>query len=128
MAKGQVKQKMTDETVRKLEEVFAIDWSIGEACYYADISRQTYYNWVEENPELLERFQRLREKPVLKARQSVVSNLWDAEFALKYLKNKRNKEFNERSELEQSWVVTFTMKELKSKSDEDLNKLISWNS
>jgi hypothetical protein len=99
MAKGQKKQKFTEETIRKLEEVFAIDWTVWEACFYADISWDTYYRWIKENPELSEKFNRLREKPVLKARMEVVKWLNDKEFAMKYLKNKRNKEFNERSEL-----------------------------
>ena len=92
--------KMTDERIKKLEEVFALDGSIWEACYYADISTQTYYNWIKQHPELLDKFNRLREKPVLAARQEVVK--WvrnNPEFALKYLKNKRSKEFSERQEL-----------------------------
>jgi hypothetical protein len=70
--KGQKKQKFTPETIKKLEEVFAIDGSIGEACFYADISHQTYYNWIDENPALLEKFKRLREKPVLAARHAII--------------------------------------------------------
>jgi len=96
----QKKPKFTEETVRKLEEVFSIDWSIWEACYYADISRDTYYEWIKNNPTLKEKFDRLRRKPILKARHEIIKGINNnAEFALKYMKNKRNKEFNERSEL-----------------------------
>jgi hypothetical protein len=94
--------KLTDETVKKLEEAFAIDASIPEACYYADISKQTYYNWIEANPDLKEKFDRLREKPVLKARQTVVGNLDNPEMALRYLERKRKAEFSVRQELEHS--------------------------
>ena len=85
--------KLTPETVNKLKEAFAIDASVEEACFYAEITRQTYYNWVDENPVLKEEFDRLREKPVLKARQTIVKNLENPEYALKYLERKRKSEW-----------------------------------
>lgn len=91
--------KMTDDAVRKLEEAFAIDASIEEACYYADISRDTYYRWVKENSELSDKFQRLRNKPILKARQAVVKGLDNYANAMDYLKRKRKDEFSDRSEI-----------------------------
>jgi hypothetical protein len=91
--------KFTDEIVNKLEEVFALDGTIGEACFYAGISRTAYYNWIEENPELVDRFDALRENPVLKARRSVIDGLVDPEFALKYLERKKKGEFSVRQEI-----------------------------
>lgn len=85
--------EMTEEKVKKLEEVFAIDGTVQEACFYADISKQTYYNWLEKRPELVDRFEALRERPVLKARQTVVKSLDDPEYAFKYLEKKRKNEF-----------------------------------
>lgn len=85
---------MTNDKIKKLEDAFAIDASIDEACYYANISHQTYYNWLKKKPELVERFERLRQKPVLTARQVVVKALaTDPEMALKYLERKKRKEF-----------------------------------
>jgi hypothetical protein len=44
--------------------------------------------------------EQLREAPVLKARHEVIKGIAnDKEFALKYLKNKRSKEFSERNEI-----------------------------
>lgn len=85
--------EMSEEKIKKLEEVFAIDGSVGEACFYADISKTTYYNWLEKKPELVGRFEALRNRPVLKARQTVVKGLDAPEFALKYLERKRKAEF-----------------------------------
>lgn len=85
--------KMDDNTVKKLEEVFAMDGSVEEACFYANITRQTYYNWINENPELFDRFEALRQKPILKARNSIIRNLDDPNFALKYLEKKKKDEF-----------------------------------
>ena len=96
MAKWQIKPKLDNKlVVQKLEEAFALDCSIGEACFYADIARQTYYNLIEEKPELLDKFNRLREKPVLIARQTVVKACKDnPDIALKYLERKRKDEFS----------------------------------
>lgn len=91
--------KLTPETVNKLEEVFAIDGSIEEACFYANISRQTYYNWIKDNPEMEDRFDSLRQKPVLKARQAVVKGLDNFDNGLRYLERKKKLEFSLRTEL-----------------------------
>lgn len=99
MAKGQVKQKQTPETLQKLDECFAIDATIEEACFYADISPALYYKWVNDNPELLERFNRLRNRPVLKARKTITDKLNDPEHAKWYLERKKKLEFSSRSEL-----------------------------
>jgi len=91
--------KLTPETVKKLEEVFAIDGTVEEGCFYAEISRQTYYNWIKENPKMNERFDSLRERPVLKARQEVIKGLNCYANAMDYLKRKKKLEFSERHEL-----------------------------
>lgn len=85
--------KLDKDTVKKLEEVFAIDGSVEEACYYANISRQTYYNWIKGDKELKEKFDRLRQRPVLKARQTVVKSLDDSNNAFRYLEKKKKIEF-----------------------------------
>jgi len=90
--------KLTDDTIKRLEEVFSLDASIAEACFYANISTQTYYNWIKDEPAMKERFDALREKPVLKARQTVVKSLDDPDNAFKYLERKRKKEFSLRTE------------------------------
>lgn len=101
MAKGQKKQKLTPDTIRKLEEAFAIDASVLEACFYADISHDTYYRWIKENPELSDKFERLREKPVLTARQTVVKAIsTDSDMAMKYLERKKKLEFSTRQEVD----------------------------
>lgn len=91
--KGGRPSEMSEEKVKKLEEVFAIDGTIEEACFYADISKQTYYDWLKRKPELIDRFDALRNRPVLKARQTVVKSLDNPDHAFKYLEKKRKKEF-----------------------------------
>ena len=91
--------KLTEDTIRKLEEAFSIDASVKEACYYADISTDTFYRWIKEYPKLSYKLERLREKPVLKARQTVVKSLDNPDYAFKYLERKKKDEFSPRQEL-----------------------------
>jgi len=85
------------EIISKLKEAFAIGASVEEACFYAEIDKGTYYNWIKKNEKLFNEFERLKQKPILKARQEVVKGLDNnPEFALKYLERKRKKEFGTR--------------------------------
>lgn len=89
--------KMTPDAIKKLEWAFAIGASNREACYYADISEPSYYAWVKDNPELLEKFQRLKERPTLKAREVVSGAIEDGDsrLAFDYLKTAKSDEFKE---------------------------------
>jgi len=96
---------MTPEILSKLEYAFAIGGSPREACAHADISESTFYRWKEKNPQLWERFNRLRERPVLKARNTVYKAIGeDGELAFKFLKAKRSNEFKESIGIEQKSV------------------------
>lgn len=91
--------KLNDSTVKKLEEAFAIGASVSEACFYADITRQTYYNWIKENEEMKEKFDRLQQTPILKARQTIAKALGtDVDIAKWYLERKMKREFSTRTE------------------------------
>ncbi len=89
---------VTPEVVIKLEQAFAIDASVTEACGYADISRNTFYEYLKVNPEFQDRIDELRERPILKARQTVVKALDTPAHAEWYLTRKAKKEFAERIE------------------------------
>jgi hypothetical protein len=91
--------KLDDTTVKKIEEASALDCSIKETCLYANITRQTYYNWINSFPELKERFDILRSTPFLKARRTIVESLKEPQHAFEYMKRKRKKEFSERTEM-----------------------------
>ena len=113
----QIRQKMTPETVKKLEEVFAIDGTIEEACYYANISSQTYYNWIKEKPELKEQFDRLRNYPVLKARKEVIKGLNNYQNAMDYLKRKKKKEFGDNIDITTEGKALILPQELINKNN-----------
>lgn len=84
---------MTEETVKKLEEVFVMGGSDSEACYFANISKQTLYTYQEKHPEFADRKEALKNWPTLKARRTVVSYLDDPNYAFKYLERKKKDEF-----------------------------------
>lgn len=89
---------MTPEMVNKLEEVFAYGGTDREACFYAGISTQTLYDYQAKFPEFIERKASLKEKPILKARKTIVEGLDNAENARWYLERKVKSEFAVRQE------------------------------
>ena len=92
--------KMTADTLKKLEEAFAIGASDREACFYADISLQTLYTYQQHHPEFVERKEALKERPVLLARQTVVKGITsDPKLAMDFLKSKAKDEFGTRVEM-----------------------------
>lgn len=91
---------ITPEVVLKLEQVFAMDGSAEEAIFYAGISRSVYYDWLKNNPEYSDRFEALRNKPVLKARETVIKDLVTPSGAQWYLSRKRKLEFGSGEEVQ----------------------------
>lgn len=92
--------KLNDIVVGKLEQAFAIDATIEEACFYAGINKDTYYAWKKRFPELSDRLELLRNTPILAARQTLATAVMtDSDMALKYLERKRRDEFGRNLDL-----------------------------
>ena len=91
---------MTSEVLLKLEDAFSISATDKEACFYAGISPTTLYSYQEKNPEFTERKEALKNKPNLKARQTIVQQLDDVRVAEWWLEKKRPDEFGYRQRLE----------------------------
>jgi hypothetical protein len=91
--------KKTPALVGKLEYAFSIGSSIEEACFYAGIHKDTYYEWVKADVQLSDRFDALREQPVFQARETVVKGIKrDPKLAMDFLARKRKDEFSLRNE------------------------------
>lgn len=88
----------TTEVLRKIEEVAALDGSVEEMAYYADIHVATLYRYLEAHEDFSDRIKKLRERPILKARQTIVSSLAQPEHARWYIERKKKKEFSTRVE------------------------------
>jgi hypothetical protein len=85
--------KFTPEVIGKLEQAFSIGCSNEEACSYAEINADTFYEWLKLHPEFSERIKRLKEKPFLKARQTIYDSLSGADHAFRFMERKKKKEF-----------------------------------
>lgn len=85
--------KLNKTTVGKLEQAFAIGASITTACQYTGISRDTYYEWCKQNKRLSDKFNELREQPLLKALATINNNLNNPKIAQWYLERKAKQEF-----------------------------------
>lgn len=66
---------MTPEKVKELEDAFTWGCTDLEACCYANISKQTLYNYIELHPEFLDRKETLKNQPTMKAKRIIVGAL-----------------------------------------------------
>ena len=94
------KSVMTEETVNKLEQAFSMGCSDLEACLFADISKQTLYDYQKKNPEFVDRKAMLKQKMIFKARSVVADalNNKDENTAKWYLERKAKDEFSTKVE------------------------------
>ncbi len=103
---------MTDEAIRKIEEVAALDGSVAEMAYYAGIHPDTIYAHLKENKDFSDRITALREKPILKARQTVVQKMSESyQNAVDYLKRKRKLEFGDSMNIDANVKIEATIEE-----------------
>jgi hypothetical protein len=91
---------MTEVVLAKLEEAYAWDCTDEEACFFAGIDPATLYRHQEKYPEFCDRKKALKQRPVLKARRTVVDALDDPHMALKYLERKKKDEFSPKVEVD----------------------------
>ena len=86
----------TPQLRKKIEEATALDATIEEVCFYADISKPTYYELLKKDEDFSNRLIALRNRPVLKARQTVNEKMTESYAnAMDYLKRKKKIEFGE---------------------------------
>jgi hypothetical protein len=93
---------MTDDVIRQLEEAFAMGCTDLEACFFANISKSVFYDYLKNHPEFSDRKDELKEKPVLMARKNILDALAgnDKDISKWYLERKRKDEFSPKSELD----------------------------
>lgn len=91
--------KLTEETRKKAYEAAALGASVLELAFYVNVSRRTFYNWIKMDEAFAEEIDRLRQKPILKARQTIVKSLDDPSGAQWFLERKLKKEFSTRQEV-----------------------------
>lgn len=91
---------MSEAVVKKLEDWFIMWLSDSEACLYADISKQTLYDYCKKHPGFTDRKELLKDQPKLLAKLNIHTKLkeWDDFNSRWYLERKSKDEFSLRQE------------------------------
>ena len=87
---------MTPETVNKLEQGFTMGFTDEEACLYANISKQTLYDYCKKHLEYTDRKEGLKNHPKLLAKINIYNALKNNEKvddSKWYAERKMKKEF-----------------------------------
>lgn len=121
-------RKTIDRTqaVEKLAQAFSKGCTVVEACLYANINRNVYYEIVKSNDNISEYFDSLKQKPGLKARFNIVESIeeGDLDTSKWYAERKLKDEFSTKTTTD--ITVTNAEEELqdrKSKLEAFLNDL-----
>ena len=114
------RSSFTEEVVKKLEDAFSNAFNVSEACFYAGVSRQAYYDYINENPKMADRFAEFSSRPGMKAKRTVVNSLGDPNHAWKYLE-KRDPDFKEVKKIEHT---VETINENMSQAEKDAIDLL----
>lgn len=116
---GGAPTKYTPAVVNKLIAAFNNSFNITEACQYAGISRETYYNWIAIEAGFSDRMEDARTAPNRKAKQVVIGaiNEGDANLAFRYLQA-RDPDFKPKGEMEISPGQKRTEEKLKEFMDD----------
>lgn len=86
---------VTKTVIDKLEKAWAMGCSDKEACLYANIGITSLHLYQQHNPDFITRKEILKQNPVLKARQKVVTEISsDVRTAQWYLERKCRDEFS----------------------------------
>lgn len=83
------------DTVRKLEQAFAIGCTVEEACSISGVSRSAYYKRLEDDNQFMDKMERARLYMIIQARHTVCNAIraGDVKTSMWYLERKRRDEF-----------------------------------
>ena len=102
---------MTEKVIAELKGAFAVGATDSQACFYAEIDESTFYRYCEKTEGFREEMNRLKEKPILKAKTNIVTKLLggDTEVSKWYLERRARAEFATRQEIGNSDGVPFQL-------------------
>lgn len=106
--------KFDESVVHKLEIAFNYDFNITEACQYADISRNTYYEWLAQDDVFSYRMSIAQAAPKKLAKEIVVKAIQsgDPNLAIRYL-TLRDPDFKPKAEVNNTGENSETREKLK---------------
>ena len=118
---------MTEKVVKKLEDWFIMGFTDLEACLYAEISKQSLYDYCKKYPAFTDRKEMLKDnlKMVAKTNLSKTINWWDSNDSKWYLERKGKDEFSLKIETKNETVVDLNIN-IAEITDDELDKIINW--
>lgn len=93
--------KKTDDVVGKLEDALKEGFTVSMACYLSGINRDTYYSWLETDPDFSDKMTRAQDWFGERSRQALGDLLFmgDPTTVRWYLERKYKSEFSSRAEI-----------------------------
>ncbi len=67
--------KYNDEVVKKLESIFKIGGTVDEACSFAEITKPTYYEWLDRHSDFLTKMNSAQHYADIMAKKVVVRSI-----------------------------------------------------
>ena len=117
--------KLNEDVIKKLEKAFRVWGSITQACKYAGISIQDYYNWIQKNKGFFDKMEQARNFPFIFAKTKIFEAMNSNELSLA---SKNALEFLRRRDPERK-DKTETTATVESLSDEDkalIDEFFKW--
>jgi len=92
---------MTEETIKQLEVAYSNDASDGQACFLANISKQSLYNYQEQHPEFIDRKKALKNsikyQAKLKIREAILKE--DKPDTSKWYLERKDRDFKPKQDI-----------------------------
>lgn len=122
---------MTEATIGKLKEGFAQGFSVRNACIWADISQDTYFEYCKKHPNFSDQCKTLQQKPLIKSILVInkALNEGDVSTAKWYAERKAKDDFSLKTETEHTGEirskVVYIEKEEKEEYENHINDTIN---
>lgn len=115
---------ITDFVILKLQQAFMIGCTDREACIYAGIAENTFYEFCKKYPHFREQKENWKDEPILASRLNIVRAIKNGsiEDSWKYLKSKRKDEFAEKAIVQNEAVIT--IEELEERASKEYENII----
>lgn len=111
--------KYTPATVSLLLVAFNNGYNVEEACAYAGIAKQTYYDWEKHKTGFLDAMTRAKQMPNRKAKENILGAMAEGDVnASKWWLERRDPEFKSKTELSPSPELSETRNKIREFLDE----------